>query len=130
MATTQANSGDEKRWLTRRKYLDDFEYRHAAVATNLDLDFAFQLRALRASRGWTQEELAERAGLKQSSVSRLEARDEFPTKRSIEKLAKAFDIAYVFKFVSFDEFIEHTRSFSMERKQVPPYAAERSDTTE
>lgn len=104
-----------------REKLNNFEYRHAAALAQLDIDFCFQLRALRMSRGWTQEELAERAGMKQSSVARLESRDVFPARRTIEKLAKAFDIAYVFQFVSFDAFVEHTRNLNFEKLQVPPY---------
>jgi DNA-binding XRE family transcriptional regulator len=47
----------------------------------------------RQKRKWTQEELAEKAGLPQSHVSRLERCVHAPSYLTIEKLAGAFGIA-------------------------------------
>lgn len=109
--------------MPRRDKLKDFEYRHSSVEANLDIGFAFQLRILRHQRGWTQQELAEKAGLKQATVSRLEGRDTFPSRSMIIKLARAFDIAYLFHFVDFDTFIEDCKDHSYERMRVAPFTA-------
>lgn len=51
-----------------------------------------RLRSERQARGWSQDELAERAGLHQPDVSGYE-RGVFPTVENIDRLASAFDVA-------------------------------------
>lgn len=51
-----------------------------------------KIKELREARGWTQGELAERASLQQSHVSRLENAEYSATNMTIEKIAKAFDV--------------------------------------
>ena len=43
----------------------------------------------RKDLGWTQEQLAEAAGLKQSAVARIESAKSIPRIETIQKLAKA-----------------------------------------
>ncbi len=52
-----------------------------------------RLRDLRTARGWTQEELARRAGLSKSYLSRIEDGDRQPSLASLLSLSQAFDIA-------------------------------------
>lgn len=51
-----------------------------------------QIKNERVQRGWTQEFLAERAGLKQSHISRLELGVYTPSDLTIKKIADALDI--------------------------------------
>ena len=51
-----------------------------------------RLRDLRAVRGWTQEELARRAGLSKSYLSRIEDGDRQPSLASLLSLSQAFDV--------------------------------------
>ena len=57
--------------------------------------FAEHLRTLRLKRGWTQEELAERADLAYRHVQRLESLKRPPPAKidTLEKLANAFNIS-------------------------------------
>jgi len=53
----------------------------------------FHLRELRAARGWTLEELAERTGLSKPFLSRLEASDRQPSIAAVLTLARAFGVS-------------------------------------
>lgn len=52
-----------------------------------------RLRDLRTARGWTQEEMARRAGLSKSYLSRIEDGDRQPSLASLLSLSQAFDVA-------------------------------------
>lgn len=51
--------------------------------------FVGQLKRLRASRGFTQEALTEKAGISRSYIARLELGQQAPTLGTLERLAKA-----------------------------------------
>jgi transcriptional regulator with XRE-family HTH domain len=89
-------------------------YRHAYVASHIDQGMAFQIRALRESRGWDQKQLAAKIGLKsQSAIARVE--DPSYGKLSIstiKKLAKAFDVGILVKFVPFSRVLTETANLS------------------
>ncbi len=51
------------------------------------------LSALRAERGWTLRELAERSGLSVAYVSELEHARKVPTLEVLEQLAQAYDLS-------------------------------------
>lgn len=53
------------------------------------LDLADAVIALRLARGWSQAELAERAGTKQANISRLESGLANPSVKFLHKLASA-----------------------------------------
>jgi transcriptional regulator with XRE-family HTH domain len=53
--------------------------------------FARNLRALRLARGWSQEELAHRAGLDRTYISSLERQKYAPTLDALDKLAGALE---------------------------------------
>ena len=62
--------------------------------TSPDLsELGTRLRELRSGRGWTQEELARRAGLSKSYLSRIEDGDRQPSLASLLSLAQAYGIA-------------------------------------
>lgn len=58
-----------------------------------------QIRALRVMRGWTQRELAERAGMRQERISALEAAP-LPgcSVATLLRLAKAFEVGLTARF--------------------------------
>ncbi len=51
---------------------------------------AQRVRSLRQQRAWSQEDLAQRAGLLQSHISRIEGNKLAPTYITVKKLAQAF----------------------------------------
>ena len=53
---------------------------------------ARNLRQLRETRGWSQEEFADRAGIHRTYVSDLERGKRNPTITVVERLAKPFGI--------------------------------------
>jgi transcriptional regulator with XRE-family HTH domain len=88
-------------------------YREAYVGENVRTAIAYQIRALREQRGWSQKKLAEILGKPQSVLSRIEDPDY--GKLSVQTLlevARAFDVALLIQYVDFGEFIERTRDVS------------------
>lgn len=55
------------------------------------LEAAFQVTRLRVLRGLTQEQLAERVGTQQSSISRLENGKQTPSLAFLKRVAKSLD---------------------------------------
>jgi transcriptional regulator with XRE-family HTH domain len=53
-----------------------------------------RLRSLRRARGWSQEELADRAGLEQTQISSWERGSRRPSMESVAKLAAAFGMPH------------------------------------
>jgi transcriptional regulator with XRE-family HTH domain len=54
---------------------------------------AMRLRVLRAERGWTVEEAADRAGLTRDSLSRLERGLRHPRATTLARLARVYDVS-------------------------------------
>ena len=52
-----------------------------------------KLKDLRRAQNLTQAQVAERSGLPQSHISRLEAGQHSPSLRTVEKLAHAFNVS-------------------------------------
>jgi transcriptional regulator with XRE-family HTH domain len=102
--------------------LQDKEYRDAFVASQINVELPFQVRALREKRGWTQSQLAEKAGMAQPRISAMET----PGKgkynlETLRRLASAFDIGLTVRFAPFSELIEWTEQFSPDSFQVPSF---------
>jgi transcriptional regulator with XRE-family HTH domain len=104
------------------KELKDPSYRHAYVDEFLHTYIAAQIRALREARGWSQERLAQEAGMKQSRISLLENVNYSSWNAgTLAKLAKAFDIALVIKFESFGRRLNDIETFSPDLLDVPSF---------
>jgi ribosome-binding protein aMBF1 (putative translation factor) len=83
-----------------RSYDDVVARRRAAMApdakTQRDVfaeayDIAMQVVALREGAGLTQTELAERTGIDQGDISRIERGATSPTTRTLQRIAEALD---------------------------------------
>lgn len=99
-------STSEERDSAREAMLEIFDDSTNYGATELDLDetkgrgqldswlkkVSAQLKKCREDAGLTQEELAEKTGIQQSHISRLERGQHSPSRVTIEKLAAALDV--------------------------------------
>ncbi len=104
--------------LARR--FQDREYRSTYVDGFLDSYIAAQIHALREAREFRQDELAKLIGTKQSGISKLENVNYSGWSiRTLRKLAKAFDVALVVKFVAFSEALTEIENFNV-RDLVKP----------
>ena len=102
-----------------RNRLENKEYRNAFVESHTRTWFSYQIRRLREDRGWTQADLAERVGMHQSTIARLEHPDYKGTSlRTLLKLSSAFDVAFLAQFVSFDDLLEKRKDVSPDAMHV------------
>lgn len=113
----------EKRLLTE---LRDKEYRDTFVEGHIRTGAAYQIRALRNARDLSQEELGERAEMTQSVIARLENPEygKFSLTTLI-KLASAFDVALLVRFVSFSELLRRTSDLSPKGLNAPSFDEDR-----
>ena len=87
---------------TRRIYADDL----------LNAYIATQIKVLREEAGWTQAELAERAGMRQERISVLEDVDYSAwTANVLKRIAAAFDMRLSIKIESFGSFLTEFENF-------------------
>jgi len=95
---------------SRKRLLEDLknkEARDAYVGSHVRSGPAYQIRAMRNARGWSQGELGRLMGEKpQSTVARLENPDygQFSMSTLLE-VASAFDVALLVRFVSYSDFL-------------------------
>lgn len=73
----------------RQELAHDPAYQAAEQDLRPLLDLADAVIALRLARGWSQAELAERAGTKQANISRLESGLANPSIRFLQKVSDA-----------------------------------------
>jgi transcriptional regulator with XRE-family HTH domain len=73
----------------RRKLMQDPEVAVAYQRLRPKLELGRQILDLRLERGWTQKELAERAGTKQANISRLENALLNPSMDMLQRVASA-----------------------------------------
>jgi transcriptional regulator with XRE-family HTH domain len=77
------------------------EYRHAYNEAHNGDFLASQINSLRVSHGWSQTELAKRIETSQPMICKWETSCEGVRMDSLQKLAAAFDVALLVKFVPF-----------------------------
>jgi ribosome-binding protein aMBF1 (putative translation factor) len=65
--------------------------KQACDGARLAYELGRAVRQLRATRGWSQTELAKAAAMTQSAVARFEAGGTVPSLRVLERLASALD---------------------------------------
>ena len=80
--------------------------RERFVESHLGKGIAYQIRAIRDKFGWSQTELAEKVGMTQNAISRLESAEYGkPTLTTLKRLAAAFDVGLIVRFVPFSEMV-------------------------
>jgi transcriptional regulator with XRE-family HTH domain len=101
-------------------------YRDAFVKSHLSTNVAAQIYSMREARGWTQEELAAAADMAQARISIMEdpSYQRFSL-TTLKRLASAFDVALIVRFVPFSELLEWSISLTSERLAVPSYETDR-----
>jgi transcriptional regulator with XRE-family HTH domain len=93
----------------------DPEYREVYTDEFLNSKIATQIKVLREQRKWTQEELADRAEMKQERVAVLEnVNYESWTLSVLRRFAKAFDLRLDVEFKEFGSFFEDFANFGRE----------------
>jgi len=77
-------------------------FREAQEELRLPFAFGDAVIKERLRKGWSQAELARRAGTKQANISRIEAGLANPTLHLVQKLCKALDLEIVFNPADID----------------------------
>jgi transcriptional regulator with XRE-family HTH domain len=81
--------------------------RQRFVESHLSKTIAHQIRLMRESAGWTQQQLADAIGTNQNGVYRLESPNYGrPTLTTLKRVAAALDVALVVRFVPFSELVD------------------------
>ena len=93
--------------------LSNKEYRDIFVSEQINTGLAFQIKALREQRGWSQTELGQRAGMAQSRISVMEdANYSRFSLNTLKRLASAFDVGLVVRFAPYSELVTNFVSLS------------------
>ena len=102
--------------------LQNPEYRKAFVASQINIGIPFQVRSMMKHKGWTQEQLADRAGMLQPRISAIlkpgKGRLNIETLR---RLAEAFDCGLFVRFASFGELFRWSEEFDPESFNVSSF---------
>ncbi len=81
--------------------------REQFVSSHIVKGIGFQIRAIRNRLRWSQDDLASRVGMTQNAVSRLESAEYGkPTITTLKRLAAAFDVGLIIRFVPFSELVD------------------------
>jgi ribosome-binding protein aMBF1 (putative translation factor) len=89
---------DLRRERINRPGFDAGEYHAGREEARLAIEFANAIRERRLELGLTQTQLAQRAGLRQPEVSRLESGGGTPTIGMLDRLAHALELRFVARF--------------------------------
>jgi len=76
----------------RRQLLEDPEVAAARRRLQPKFELGRQILDLRLQRGWTQRELAQRAGTRQANISRLENAQLNPSVDTLQRIADALGV--------------------------------------
>jgi transcriptional regulator with XRE-family HTH domain len=103
----------------------DKEKRDLFVSQNIGTIISAQLFSIREKKDWTQGELAQKVNMAQARISVLENPNyqNFSIK-TLKRLASAFDVGLMVRFVSFGELAEWVSSLSPEDLAVPDFEHE------
>jgi transcriptional regulator with XRE-family HTH domain len=105
--------------------LSNKEYRDGFVEAEIDEIIAAQIRTMRTDRGWSQAQLGKHIGMAQGRVSVLEDADYGSyTLSTLKRLASAFDVGLLVRFVPFSELAGRAARLGSENLRVPSYDVE------
>ncbi|MBM3151374.1 MAG: helix-turn-helix transcriptional regulator [Chloroflexi bacterium] len=104
-----------------KKLEGDAEYQEAEQELKFLLDLADDVLRLRMEKGWSQAELAERAGTKQANISRLESGLSNPSVNFLQKVAKALNtnVSVHFERSQTQEFYIFTNYEYQSKEAIP-----------
>lgn len=113
---------NHRRPMSRKERFQDREYRATYAESFLDTTIATQIRVLREQRGWTQGQLADYAGMKQSRISALEdANYSGWGVKTLTRLARAFDVPLSVTFGSFGRLLVEIDQFNRKTLERPEF---------
>ena len=102
--------------------LHEKEYRHGLVTSQIEIDLPLQIRALRKQREMTQQQLAEASGMKQPRIPLMERPGGANfTLETLQRLAKAYDVALIVRFAPFSELLDWSDKFNPESFEIPSF---------
>lgn len=112
-----------------REKLKSKPFRDAFFATHINTSIAFQIRAMRQRRKWSQRKLGQKIGRKkalaQSRVSKLETPGRTAyTMRALERVASAFDVALMVRFVPYGDLTRFLETLGPDSYVVPSFNEE------
>ena len=100
----------------------DKPYRDTFVAAHLSTNIAAQIQTIREQRGWTKKQLAQEAGMSPSRITVMEdpSYEKF-TQTTLKRLASAFDVALITRFIPFSDLVDWVADLSPAKLQAPEY---------
>lgn len=103
--------------------LKDKAYRDSFVVSHIYNGIAFQIKAIREQKEWTQKELGDHAGnMQQERISVLEnPNNSSVTINTLRKIASAFDVALMVRFVPFSDLVKWDANLSAQALQVTSF---------
>ena len=105
--------------------LRDPAYRKAYVSSQINVGIPFQVRSLLKNRGWTQEQLSDRAGMLQPRISAILKPGRGGLNiETLRRLAEAFDCGLMVRFAPFSELIDWSEQFDPESFDVERFETE------
>lgn len=76
------------------------------VESHINKGIAYQLRAMREARSWSQQQFATEVGMPQTAISRLESSAYGkPTITTLKRIARVYDVALEVRFLPFSELV-------------------------
>jgi len=103
------------------KKLKSKEYRDAFVAAHIQDGVSFQIRALRDQRKWNQRDLARALKVSQPAIAQYESPERALNLTTLQRVASAFDVALIVRFVPFSELARWAENLSTSALQVPEF---------
>ncbi len=108
--------------------LDNKEYREALAIEHVNTTLAIQIRKMRENKQWNQSDLAECLGKHQETISQWENPDYGRySLTTLKKLAAAFDVALLVKFIPFSELVRDMVNLSDTRLSPHSFAEEQAN---